>query len=146
MPAVPPGPAAPPAVENVVPVSTPPTPAAAPAPAAAPPPVGAKANVATEPVTVGSADVTFRPAAARPRVAVYDVITHRCLQEDTWESLSEKYMYSKRYAEALQDYNRKAEQASDRMRRDGRPVPGDNVYVPPVGLLLDKFGSLIRKE
>lgn len=72
--------------------------------------------------------------------------SHRCLQEDTWESISKKHLLTERYAEALQAFNRQSPQASDRLRRDGQPAPGDFVFIPPHWVLEERHGSLIRKE
>src|SRR5262249_44491544 len=139
--ATPPAPAAaPPPPAGVVPASTPPAPASSPATAG-----GAKGTVATAPIKVEATPATFRPAP--PRKGERDDVTpHRCLQEDTWASISKKYLLTDRYAEALQAYNRQSPQASERLKRDGQPAPGDEVFIPPPWKLQEDHGLLIRQE
>lgn len=88
-----------------------------------------------------------QPVVTPPRkVERYNVESYQCLQEDTWASISKKKYLTERYAEALQAFNMQNPQTSDRLKRDGRPAPGDEILVPPAWLLGDRHGSLIRRE
>ena len=85
-------------------------------------------------------------APNRPKVARFDTSMHICLQEDTWESISLKHLYSKEYALALRAFNMQYHgQMAERIRVGGSPQAGDTVHIPPVKVLLDEFPQMLPK-
>jgi hypothetical protein len=122
------------------PRTSPPPPAATPSP-----PLATSAPVATAMVRVGDQASAFRPAgSSRATVESYRTDAHAWLQEDTWESVSRKHFLTERYAEALRAFSQQNPQVNDRVRQDGRPAPGDTVFIPPAWVLEKYHSPLIR--
>jgi hypothetical protein len=75
------------------------------------------------------------PVALTTQVVSYEEIRHSVRTGDTFASLSTEYYNTDGYAKALLLWNQTHPRASDAMARDGTLVPGDKVFIPPVGQL-----------
>lgn len=89
------------------------------------------------------------PSIVRPAVGgsveviQYDETRHRCMANDTFESISKSYYGDERYAQALKLFNRNHALATDAMRGDQPLQAGNAVYIPPADVLNRRYPSSI---
>jgi hypothetical protein len=109
-------------------------------PSAAPPIAVTPPIIVSQPTTP-----TFHSVAAvPPQVESYDERVHICQPGDTFRSISQRYYRSESYTQALQAYNQAHWHASDRMKREGIIVAGEEVAVPGPDRLSSQHGNLIQ--
>ncbi len=87
------------------------------------------------------------PAAApnRPKVNRFDTRGVDCQQGDTWESLSERHLLTKGYAQALRAFNVQYSGQKPSIRGGQPPQRGDTVFVPSTQVLHEDFREYLPK-
>jgi nucleoid-associated protein YgaU len=93
-------------------------------------------------VPIGSGS-TARPASNEPAVTVYDEQTYTAQPGDTFESISKKFLNSGNYSKALQMHNQNHARAGREMSNTGKLTPGEKIYIPPVGILEQRYAGAI---
>ena len=84
-------------------------------------------------------------APNRPKVNRFDTRGFICQQGDTWESISEKRLNGKDYAQALRAFNMQYSGQKQSIR-SGQPLQrGDTVYVPSTQVLHADFREYLPK-
>jgi nucleoid-associated protein YgaU len=115
------------------------------------PPIGTPPTAVTPPIAVPTpgGPVTPRvepasspPAAAAPKVEVFDEETYLCQPGDTFDKISQAHYHTENYAKALLQFNIDHPLANDKVRRNP-PVlePGQAVYIPPTRILESRYGA-----
>ena len=96
----------------------------------------------TAPISVG--DTPYRPVSlTQPaRSQRYDVTIYQVQANDTWERVSQVHYGHERCADALRAFNQ--QHARSAIQRNGALNAGDTVVIPPLSVLLDNHGPLIR--
>jgi hypothetical protein len=106
------------------------------------PPLGATGGVVAAPIAVQPPPVAPKPAVElRPRVLQYDVRSHSCTAADTsFEKLAQDEYHSKRYADALLQFNRTYLRGDDALKKDPPQLaPGVVIYFPPAHILEENY-------
>jgi nucleoid-associated protein YgaU len=87
----------------------------------------------------------IRPAAgAVPQADAFDEDIHSCKEGDTYRTVSQQFYLTDRYEKALQRYNR--DYPIDRRADPSVLQPGMRVRVPPIRVLVRKYGDLLGER
>jgi hypothetical protein len=78
------------------------------------------------------------------RTQYYDITLHKAVAGDTWEKLSKHYYGHERCSDAMRAFNMQHARASMRMRNEGTVLAGESIIIPPLRVLLESHGPLIR--
>lgn len=85
------------------------------------------------------------PARLAPRVLEYTEQDYTCQSGDTFETISQRYYMSEAYANALRRHNQNHARASDGLVRNGAPIAGEKIFIPPADILEQRYGDAIVK-
>ncbi|MHB1424607.1 MAG: hypothetical protein ACYC3I_15675 [Gemmataceae bacterium] len=85
------------------------------------------------------------PANSGPSVTSYVEQYYSCQRGDTWDSISQYFYKTDRYAAALRRHNQIHARASEQMARTGQTAEGERVFIPQVYVLEDRYADAIPK-
>lgn len=110
------------------------------------PPLGTQPTAATPPIQAGTP--AARPSATtNPQVESYDEETHIYQDGETFDTISEAKYFSRKYAQALLQFNRDHPRGVDSLRQQVPALqPGQPIYIPELGVLQRKYGTLIPPD
>jgi hypothetical protein len=64
---------------------------------------------------------------------------------DTYESISKRFLLSDNFAKALQLHNQNHPRAGGEMANSGRLTPGEKIYIPQASVLEKNYGGAFSK-
>jgi nucleoid-associated protein YgaU len=110
------------------------------------PPVGAPPGASTPPITVqGTTTTQPRPVSAAPQVESFDEEAYRCKPGDTFESISQRFYHTDKYARALLLFNRSHPMVSEGLQQNPPLIQvGQSVYIPPLSILEKRYSGHVQ--
>lgn len=103
------------------------------------------------PLTPGADKQTASAGMAAPprsanngaSVQVFDEMEYTCQPNDSFASISKKFLLSENYAKALQRHNQQHARASEKMADSGKLTPGEKIYIPQAYVLENRYADAI---